>query len=180
METLANIPYIISNGGAHYKGIGVETSSGTKVFALVGKVKRTGLVEVPMGTTLRKLVFDIGGGIPDKREFKAVQTDGPSECIESGESRSIWGKEFTLLKCASCGRAFATREEYALALKKAAREDAGASDAALCDACRRKKARTFLPQLLEKVPDTFVEVFRRTQVRHKQIRTATQISNCGS
>jgi NADH-quinone oxidoreductase subunit F len=78
VETLANIPYIISNGGSHYKGIGAETSSGTKVFALVGKVKRTGLVEVPMGTTLRKLVFDIGGGIPEKREFKAVQTGGPS------------------------------------------------------------------------------------------------------
>jgi len=78
VETLANIPYIISNGGEHFKGIGDKTSSGTKVFALVGKVKRTGLVEVPMGTTLRKLVFDIGGGIPDKREFKAVQTGGPS------------------------------------------------------------------------------------------------------
>jgi NADH-quinone oxidoreductase subunit F len=78
VETLANIPYIISNGGSHYKTNGTETSPGTKVFALVGKVKRTGLVEVPMGTTLRKLLFDIGGGIPDKREFKAVQTGGPS------------------------------------------------------------------------------------------------------
>jgi NADH-quinone oxidoreductase subunit F len=58
--------------------MGTKTSSGTKVFALVGKVRRTGLVEVPMGTTLRQLVFDIGGGILDKREFKAVQTGGPS------------------------------------------------------------------------------------------------------
>ncbi|MDR1585843.1 MAG: NADH-quinone oxidoreductase subunit NuoF [Treponema sp.] len=78
VETLANIPYIILHGGDHFKSIGVETSSGTKVFALVGKIRRTGLVEVPMGTTLRELVFDIGGGIPDGREFKAVQTGGPS------------------------------------------------------------------------------------------------------
>jgi NADH-quinone oxidoreductase subunit F len=78
VETLANIPYIITKGGDHYKKTGTKTSSGTKVFALVGKVKRTGLVEVPMGTTLRQLVFDIGGGILGKREFKAVQTGGPS------------------------------------------------------------------------------------------------------
>jgi NADH-quinone oxidoreductase subunit F len=78
VETLANIPYIILHGGDHFKGIGTETSPGTKVFALVGKIRRTGLVEVPMGTTLRQLVFDIGGGIPGGREFKAVQTGGPS------------------------------------------------------------------------------------------------------
>ena len=78
VETLANIPYIISKGGAHYSKTGTEGSTGTKVFALVGKVKRTGLAEVPMGTTLRQLVFDIGGGIPGNREFKAVQTGGPS------------------------------------------------------------------------------------------------------
>ena len=62
------------------------------------------------------------------------------ECIETGESRSIWGREFTLLKCASCGRAFATREEYALALEKAAQEDAGVPDTVLCAACRKKKS----------------------------------------
>jgi NADH-quinone oxidoreductase subunit F len=78
VETLANIPYIITKGADHFLGMGTKTSSGTKVFALVGKVKRTGLVEVPMGTTLRQLVFDIGGGIPGKRQFKAVQTGGPS------------------------------------------------------------------------------------------------------
>jgi NADH-quinone oxidoreductase subunit F len=78
VETLANIPWIISKGAEAYRGIGTETSTGTKVFALVGKVKRTGLVEVPMGTTLRQLVFDTGGGILDGREFKAVQTGGPS------------------------------------------------------------------------------------------------------
>ena len=78
VETLANIPYIILRGAAHFIKTGTENSSGTKVFALVGKVKRTGLAEVPMGTTIRQLVFDIGGGIPGKRAFKAVQTGGPS------------------------------------------------------------------------------------------------------
>lgn len=78
VETLANIPHIILHGADAYRGTGTESSAGTKVFALVGKVKRTGLAEVPMGTTLRELVFDIGGGIPGKRTFKAVQTGGPS------------------------------------------------------------------------------------------------------
>lgn len=78
VETLANIPYIINNGGEAFAEIGTKGSSGTKVFALVGKVKRTGLVEVPMGTTLRHLIYDIGGGIIGDRPFKAVQTGGPS------------------------------------------------------------------------------------------------------
>jgi len=78
VETFANIPYIIINGGDAFKKIGTGTSPGTKVFALVGKVKRTGLVEVPMGTTIRQLVFDIGGGVTGNRAFKAVQTGGPS------------------------------------------------------------------------------------------------------
>ena len=78
VETLANIPYIILHGADAYTRIGTQTSTGTKVFALVGKVKRTGLVEVPMGTSIRQLVFETGGGIPDNREFKAVQTGGPS------------------------------------------------------------------------------------------------------
>ncbi len=78
VETLANVPYIITHGGADFASTGTEKSKGTKVFALVGKVKRTGLVEVPMGTTLRRLIFDIGGGIKGDRPFKAVQTGGPS------------------------------------------------------------------------------------------------------
>lgn len=78
VETLANVPYIILNGGKNYAKIGTEKSKGTKVFALVGKVKRTGLVEIPMGTTMRELIFDIGGGIINDRPFKAVQTGGPS------------------------------------------------------------------------------------------------------
>jgi len=78
VETLANIPYIILHGGDHYASVGTEGSKGTKVFAMVGKVKRTGLVEVAMGATLRHLIYDIGGGIKGDRPFKAVQTGGPS------------------------------------------------------------------------------------------------------
>jgi len=78
VETLANVPYIIDRGGAAYASVGTERSKGTKVFALVGKVKRTGLVEVPMGATLRHLIYDIGGGVQGDRPFKAVQTGGPS------------------------------------------------------------------------------------------------------
>ena len=78
VETYANVPPIIRNGGEWYAGIGTETSKGTKVFALAGRVQNTGLVEVPMGITLREMVYEIGGGIPDGRTFKAVQTGGPS------------------------------------------------------------------------------------------------------
>lgn len=78
VETLANVPFILAGGGDAFAKIGTETSKGTKVFAMVGKVRRTGLVEVPMGITLRELVFDIGGGIKNGRAFKAVQTGGPS------------------------------------------------------------------------------------------------------
>ena len=78
VETYANITQIILNGANWYSSIGTETSKGTKVFALGGNVVNVGLVEVPMGTTLREIVFDIGGGIPDGREFKAAQTGGPS------------------------------------------------------------------------------------------------------
>jgi bidirectional [NiFe] hydrogenase diaphorase subunit len=78
VETFANVAPIIRNGGDWYAGIGTETSKGTKVFALAGRVVNTGLVEVPMGTTLREIVYDIGGGIVDSRPFKAVQTGGPS------------------------------------------------------------------------------------------------------
>ncbi|MBI5571384.1 MAG: SLBB domain-containing protein [Desulfomonile tiedjei] len=78
VETLANIPPIVRNGGRWLAGIGTEKSKGTKVFALAGRVNNTGLIEVPMGTILRDIVFDIGGGIPEGRQFKAVQTGGPS------------------------------------------------------------------------------------------------------
>ncbi len=78
VETWANVPLIINNGAKWYQGIGTENSKGTKIFALVGKINNTGLVEVPMGITLREIVFDIGGGIPKGRKFKAVQTGGPS------------------------------------------------------------------------------------------------------
>ncbi|MDR3167986.1 MAG: NADH-quinone oxidoreductase subunit NuoF [Treponema sp.] len=78
VETLANIPVIMTKGGAWLASIGTEKSKGTKVFALTGKVKNSGLVEVPMGTTLREIIFEIGGGIKDKKKFKGVQTGGPS------------------------------------------------------------------------------------------------------
>jgi bidirectional [NiFe] hydrogenase diaphorase subunit len=78
VETLANVPSIIRKGAAWFASIGTEKSKGTKVFALTGAVKNIGLIEVPMGITLREIVYDIGGGIPDDRQFKAVQTGGPS------------------------------------------------------------------------------------------------------
>ena len=78
VETLANITKIILNGADWYASIGTEKSKGTKVFALGGNVNNVGLVEVPMGTTLREIVYDIGGGIPNNRGFKAAQTGGPS------------------------------------------------------------------------------------------------------
>ncbi|HYQ60567.1 MAG TPA: NADH-quinone oxidoreductase subunit NuoF, partial [Desulfatiglandales bacterium] len=78
VETLANIPQIIQNGGAWYASIGTQGSKGTKVFALTGKVNNIGLVEVPMGTSLKTIVYEIGGGIPNNRKFKAVQLGGPS------------------------------------------------------------------------------------------------------
>ncbi len=78
VETWANVPLIINKGADWYSKIGTKNSKGTKIFALVGNISNTGLVEVPMGTTLREIVFEIGGGIPKGRKFKAVQTGGPS------------------------------------------------------------------------------------------------------
>ncbi len=78
VETMATVPYVIRHGAKHFASIGTSDSKGTKVFALGGKVNNVGLVEVPMGTTLRELIYDIGGGIPDGKKFKAIQTGGPS------------------------------------------------------------------------------------------------------
>ena len=78
VETLANVPYILREGAAKFASVGSENSKGTKVFALGGKVNNVGLVEVPMGTTLKELIYDIGGGIPNGKKFKAIQTGGPS------------------------------------------------------------------------------------------------------
>ena len=78
VETFANIPVIINKGAEWFSSIGTEKSKGTKVFALAGKINNVGLIEVPMGTTLREIIFDIGGGIKDGKKFKAVQTGGPS------------------------------------------------------------------------------------------------------
>lgn len=84
VETYANIPPIILNGAAWFAGIGTDRSKGTKVFALAGKINKVGLIEVPMGTTLREVIYEIGGGVKDGKEFKAVQTGGPSGgCLTS-------------------------------------------------------------------------------------------------
>jgi len=85
VETLANVPAIIAKGPEWFSAVGTKTSKGTKVFALSGNVQRTGLVEVAMGTTIRQIVFDIGGGIPGGKEYKAVQIGGPAGgCIPAG------------------------------------------------------------------------------------------------
>ena len=78
VETFSNVPEIMAMGADKYAQIGTETSKGTKVFALSGRVAKTGLIEIPMGTTVREVIFDIGGGIPDNKEFKSVQIGGPS------------------------------------------------------------------------------------------------------
>jgi bidirectional [NiFe] hydrogenase diaphorase subunit len=89
VETFANVPGIIMDGGKWFARIGTEKSKGTKVFALTGKINNTGLIEVPMGITLREIVYDIGGGIPNGHKFKAIQTGGPSggfipeECLDT-------------------------------------------------------------------------------------------------
>jgi NADH-quinone oxidoreductase subunit F/NADP-reducing hydrogenase subunit HndC len=96
VETLANIPVITARGGAWLAKIGTEDSKGTKVFALTGKVRHSGLIEVPMGTTLREIIFEIGGGIKDGKKFKGVQTGGPSGGILTEESLDL-GIDFKTL-----------------------------------------------------------------------------------
>ncbi len=85
VETWANIPVIIMKGGDWFSQIGTDDSAGTKVFALTGKIRNSGLVEVPMGTTLREIIYDIGGGIANDKKFKAVQTGGPSGGVITSE-----------------------------------------------------------------------------------------------
>jgi len=85
VESFANIPVIINRGGAWFAKIGTETSKGTKVFALTGKIRNSGLIEVPMGTTLREIIYNIGGGINNGKKFKAVQTGGPSGGVITAE-----------------------------------------------------------------------------------------------
>ncbi|MEA1975576.1 MAG: NADH-quinone oxidoreductase subunit NuoF [Bacillota bacterium] len=90
VETYANITQIILNGADWFRSIGTEKSPGTKVFALGGKINNTGLVEIPMGTTLKEVIYDIGGGIPNGKKFKAVQTGGPSGgCLTAGHLDEI-------------------------------------------------------------------------------------------
>jgi len=101
VETFANIPPIIRKGAEWFAGIGTARSKGTKVFALAGKVRYTGLVEVPMGITLRKIIEDIGGGVPDGHKFKAVQTGGPSGGCLPAEMLDVGVSYDALLKVGS-------------------------------------------------------------------------------
>ncbi len=96
VETFANVPHILREGPARLASMGTEKSKGTKVFALTGKVANTGLVEVAMGTTLREIVFDIGGGIPDGKAFKAVQIGGPRA---AASPRARWTRRWTTTRC---------------------------------------------------------------------------------
>ena len=89
VETFANVAWIINNGGAAFAAMGTENSKGTKVFALTGKIRRGGLVEIPMGQTLRHVIFDIGGGIRDGKKFKAVQIGGPSGGATTGSEEHL-------------------------------------------------------------------------------------------
>lgn len=99
VETYANVPLIITNGVDWYRSIGTPTSPGTKAFAITGNVNNTGLIEVPMGTTLREVVFDIGGGIKGNKEFKAVQIGGPSGgCLTLGAGQLDLPLDFDSLK----------------------------------------------------------------------------------
>ncbi len=99
VETYANVPLIIMNGVEWYCSTGTETSPGTKAFAITGNVKNTGLIEVPMGTTLREVVFDIGGGIKNNEKFKAVQIGGPSGgCLTFNEKYDDYMLDFDSLK----------------------------------------------------------------------------------
>lgn len=99
VETYANVPLIIKNGVDWYRQVGTETSPGTKAFAITGNVKNTGLIEVPMGTTLREVVFDIGGGIKNDKKFKAVQIGGPSGgCLTFTEQHLDMALDFDSLK----------------------------------------------------------------------------------
>lgn len=90
VETYANVAWIINNGGEAFAAMGTKDSKGTKVFALTGKIRRGGLVEIPMGKTLREVIFDIGGGIKDGKEFKAVQLGGPSGgCVPASKLDTV-------------------------------------------------------------------------------------------
>lgn len=101
VETLANIPQIIRNGSNWFASIGTEHSKGTKVFALAGKIHNTGLIEVPMGTSLREVIYNLGGGIPDGKKFKAAQTGGPSGGCLTEEHLDIPLEYDSLLKVGS-------------------------------------------------------------------------------
>jgi NADP-reducing hydrogenase subunit HndC len=110
VETWANVPHIIEKGAKWYTGLGVPHSTGTKIFSLVGKVKNTGLVEVPMGITLGRIVEDIGGGVPGQGRFKAVQTGGPSGGLIPYQFKDVPPEEMKLTKFGLRPRGFLPTE----------------------------------------------------------------------
>ena len=110
VETWANVPHIIDKGAKWYAGLGVPHSTGTKIFSLVGKVKNSGLVEVPMGITLGRIVEEIGGGVPGQERFKAVQTGGPSGGILPYELKDIPPEEIKLSRVGLRPRGFLPSE----------------------------------------------------------------------
>ena len=140
VETYANIPVIIMKGGAWFKTIGTEKSPGTKVFALTGKINNSGLVEVPMGTTLREIVYEIGGGIRNGKAFKAVQTGGPSGGVITTENLDT-GIDFDALAkigsmMGSGGMIVMSEEDCIVDVVKFYMEFCGDESCGKCSPCR--------------------------------------------
>jgi NADP-reducing hydrogenase subunit HndC len=153
VETYANIPVIINKGAEWFAGIGTERSKGTKVFALAGKVKNVGLIEVPMGTTLREVIFEIGGGIIGEKEFKAAQTGGPSGGCLTAKHLDIPIDYDNLIKAGSMmgsgGLIIMDEDDCMVAIAKFYLEFTVEESCGKCSPCRIGNKRLF--ELLEKV-----------------------------
>ncbi|MBN2165613.1 MAG: NADH-quinone oxidoreductase subunit NuoF [Marinilabiliaceae bacterium] len=153
VETYANIPVILLNGSKWFSAIGTEKSKGTKVFALAGKVNNVGLIEVPMGTTLREVIFDIGGGIKDGKKFKAVQTGGPSGGCLTEKHLDIPIDYDSLLACGSMmgsgGMIVMDEDDCMVAMAKFYLEFTVEESCGKCTPCRIGNKR--LHEILEKI-----------------------------
>jgi len=153
VETYANIPVIINKGHEWFSGIGTNKSKGTKVFALAGKIKNVGLIEVPMGTTLREVIFEIGGGIVNEKQFKAVQTGGPSGGCLTATHLDIPIDYDNLLAAGSMmgsgGMIVMDEDDCMVAIAKFYLEFTVEESCGKCSPCRIGNKRLF--ELLEKV-----------------------------
>jgi len=153
VETYANIPVIINQGAAWFAGIGTDKSKGTKVFALAGKVNNVGLIEVPMGTTLREIIYDIGGGIVGGKEFKAAQTGGPSGGCLTAKHLDVPIDYDNLITAGSMmgsgGLIIMDEDDCMVALAKFYLEFTVEESCGKCSPCRIGNKRLF--ELLEKV-----------------------------